>query len=636
LDGEVATILDLSATPYRYPRSVVLGHDGALWLFAEDSRTPGQGGFVVLRVTMDGMMSVFGPPLGDHWAQGITPHHDGNYYFVVQDFGSQRALTRLSPSGERSVVRQFVSHSYAATAGRNGIFYWLEQDGPNDRSFRLMRGTPEGSVSVATTGVPGVDLYVLIEAFDGTFYGVSAKPRTGEGRLFRWRPQGALTTNLPPLARPDFALPPQPGQTVEIPVLKNDFDANRDPLTITELLPARHGQVTLSADGKRVIYTASATGEDVDEFRYVISDGNGGRGLGRVTLRKPTRGHFAALLNDPEIYNDGHVKVTLSGHGHLSGVLHLGGAVWRFAGTLGADNRFSTELESFIHRAQISLALNTDGARPVIAASITRESETIEATLTAPDLAAARNLAGGYTFALPSDSRWQSLPSRLAFGADYSVLNRFQISQGNGFGKLTVLSNGVTRAVGRLPDGAQFACANQLNSAGRLIFFADAYRNARNWPESPRGWVRGLLTFRDQSGVSDADGVLAWYQPLMLPTSTIENWKLSVSFVASRFQPMSAQSALGATASLSASGGGLPSEKAGMVSIANDTIGGIAPLHANAVLSGSSGLLSGHFAPPGSQNWTPVSGVILQKQGTVYGQFQALGPRLGTGRLGLE
>ena len=56
-------------------------------------------------------------------------------------------------------------------------------------------------------------------------------------------------------------------------VLANDVDFEEDPLTITSVGEAEHGEVTIAGDGKSVLYTPSAGFLGRDFFEYTISDG---------------------------------------------------------------------------------------------------------------------------------------------------------------------------------------------------------------------------------------------------------------------------------------------------------------------------------------------------------------------------
>jgi hypothetical protein len=71
---------------------------------------------------------------------------------------------------------------------------------------------------------------------------------------------------------------------VVINVLANDTDADGDALVITSVEGASHGTVSVSADGKSIIYTAVEDYSGSDTFTYCVSDGNGGQDSAEVTV----------------------------------------------------------------------------------------------------------------------------------------------------------------------------------------------------------------------------------------------------------------------------------------------------------------------------------------------------------------
>jgi RNA polymerase sigma factor (sigma-70 family) len=77
------------------------------------------------------------------------------------------------------------------------------------------------------------------------------------------------------------------GQPVEIAVLDNDTDANRDPLTVTSVgavvgLPG--GTASVAPDGRHVTYLPDDAGPGSASFGYTTSDGHGGTATATVTV----------------------------------------------------------------------------------------------------------------------------------------------------------------------------------------------------------------------------------------------------------------------------------------------------------------------------------------------------------------
>lgn len=97
----------------------------------------------------------------------------------------------------------------------------------------------------------------------------------------------AATSNNDPVASDDEVNVP-PGATVTVPVLDNDTDPDGDPISIAseadDVLTVARGELELVAG--EVVYTAPADAE-IDQrtsFRYVVTDGRGGRDTGTVQV----------------------------------------------------------------------------------------------------------------------------------------------------------------------------------------------------------------------------------------------------------------------------------------------------------------------------------------------------------------
>ena len=100
-----------------------------------------------------------------------------------------------------------------------------------------------------------------------------------------------VPVNDPPVAANDVAATPE-DQSVNIPVLGNDTDADGDPLTVTAA-SAPNGTVTINPDGS-IRYTPNANFNGTDTITYTISDGKGGTSTATVTVT-------VAPVNDPPI-----------------------------------------------------------------------------------------------------------------------------------------------------------------------------------------------------------------------------------------------------------------------------------------------------------------------------------------------
>jgi len=92
--------------------------------------------------------------------------------------------------------------------------------------------------------------------------------------------------NYPPVAVNDVANLNM-NATTTINVLANDTDPEGDELSVTAVTAGQHGTATISADGKKVLYTPNAGYSGTDYFSYTISDGNGNTSTANVDLVKP-------------------------------------------------------------------------------------------------------------------------------------------------------------------------------------------------------------------------------------------------------------------------------------------------------------------------------------------------------------
>ncbi len=101
--------------------------------------------------------------------------------------------------------------------------------------------------------------------------------------------------NQPPAAQDDSASTTQ-GSTVTVPVLDNDSDDDGDPLTVSTVGSATHGQV--GADGTNVHYTPDAGFLGNDSFTYTISDGRGGSATATVTVMVTAATRITIVLDN--------------------------------------------------------------------------------------------------------------------------------------------------------------------------------------------------------------------------------------------------------------------------------------------------------------------------------------------------
>ena len=113
--------------------------------------------------------------------------------------------------------------------------------------------------------------------------GVEINGRSGE-RDVAYAPSNCsgkpAATNNPPVANADSATTPQ-NVPVNIAVLSNDTDPDKDALSIVVFTQPGHGVVTLN--GQNLVYTPTSGYSGTDSFTYTLSDGHGGTAKGTVT-----------------------------------------------------------------------------------------------------------------------------------------------------------------------------------------------------------------------------------------------------------------------------------------------------------------------------------------------------------------
>ena len=82
---------------------------------------------------------------------------------------------------------------------------------------------------------------------------------------------------------PEFDFLNGTAPATRIDVLRNDFDADGDTLSIVNVSNPAHGSVTVNNDGT-ITYTPEPGGFRVDSFTYTVSDGNGGTDTATVNI----------------------------------------------------------------------------------------------------------------------------------------------------------------------------------------------------------------------------------------------------------------------------------------------------------------------------------------------------------------
>lgn len=157
--------------------------------------------------------------------------------------------------------------------------------------------------------------------------------------------------NIPPCAEDDIIAADRLHGLVEIDVLKNDRDADCDPLTIVAVGSAEHGTVAFDFISQKITYTPSSDPPEYDSFTYTIADGNGGSVQGRVVIQPDRAGRYSGELRtavDSEAGVAGTLVGTLNARVNARGVivgrLHLLQHNASFSGQFGDHNVFGAEV----------------------------------------------------------------------------------------------------------------------------------------------------------------------------------------------------------------------------------------------------------------------------------------------------
>ena len=98
------------------------------------------------------------------------------------------------------------------------------------------------------------------------------------------------------------------------------------------------------------------------------------------------------------------------------------------------------------------------------------------------------SIAGRYTLLIPGEETAPTKP------------------QGHGYGAMQVMSGGTAKLTGLLGDGSKWTAECNVTADGEMPLFSTLYLD-------DKGWVGGLVSFRDIEGVSDCDGTVHWRKP---------------------------------------------------------------------------------------------------------------------------
>ena len=169
------------------------------------------------------------------------------------------------------------------------------------------------TIPITFDGKAGSDVTVACKQFNDSIktYNKNAVQQTLYVRLLSYIVKGGLKSvytsktatllvtpnNYAPTAINDIASLPM-NSSVNINVIGNDTDPEKDALTVSAVGSASHGVVTINTDGT-VKYTPTTDYSGADSFSYTIGDGNGNSSTANVDVNVMSIVPFTAVTPRP-------------------------------------------------------------------------------------------------------------------------------------------------------------------------------------------------------------------------------------------------------------------------------------------------------------------------------------------------
>lgn len=336
-----------------------------------------------------------------------------------------------------------------------------------------------------------------------------------------------------------------------------------------------------------------------------------------VGYSEPQNATYFGLLQvqDPEAQIPGITNLKLGKGGAFSGTLEMSGSRESFRGTFAADGSavFTIRPSSGGKDLVVALQLHqisTGSSAFRIRGTVTQGTRVYDLDLMRNDFTKANPTpkAGTYTMLVVANDE-------LGLG----------FPTGEGAIVLSVGIDGKITATGVLGDGERFSNRGFLSADAEWALFQSLYQS------KPRGYVAGVLTFRDVPDVSDFDGVLQW---LRLPDRKSKTYpfgfKQRVAAVGSAYvvqQPaLTSLPSFDGNARLTLEGGGFnPAPGPFAFTWRTDNKLVYVPAATESLslqINAKSGQFSAKFANKATgQKISAINGVIFQKQQAVSGNF---------------
>lgn len=323
-----------------------------------------------------------------YFPTSLVPLPDGSLLCLSGD-----QVLQISTAGDVSTIHQFS----APAEGLDPDFLVVAQDGS------YLGSTSAGGLNNGGTVfriVPDTQSYTVLSSLPAPTLNGGGAPWLKHVLPLR---AAAQDGNHPPVAQDDLVpaaalkpLPHTPGALPQlvIPVLTNDSDADRDPLTIVSVGAPSSGTVAFDFVSQKITYTAGSAQVANDNFPYTIVDGSGGTAVGTVVIRAKTAGHYVGAVSTPPDAASGDpgtvvgsLALSLSESRVLSGGLTLLGQTYRLAGRFNDANQFAAVLEShpsLDSYTGLQLWLRPNGASWTIEATIQKNYVPYSASCTIP------------------------------------------------------------------------------------------------------------------------------------------------------------------------------------------------------------------------------------------------------------
>ncbi len=304
---------------------------------------------------------------------------------------THKTIVQITPAGAVTVVHEFVE----ATEGLEPNFLTVYQNGTYIRYFgTTSTGGPRGGGTSFEINPDGNAVRVR-----GTF--PAPQPLQLSFRQVLWMEDvfplwvRATETNIPPIAKDDvvnaaaFRTLPGGSPFAAVPLLINDTDADKNPVTIIDVGTPQNGSVASSpTNPKALIYTSSTPVVKNDTFTYTISDGKGGTSTGHVFIRTNAAGRYTGNVSataTPSV-PAGSLIVGLGSDRTANGRLEIEGKIYRFTGRFNEVNQCAAVFAraNLPDTIAIQLQLRADGAKWIVDAAIQKNGEPFAGSASKP------------------------------------------------------------------------------------------------------------------------------------------------------------------------------------------------------------------------------------------------------------